>query len=153
MSNDKIKLAKALKLKNKLAGELAKIKGKVREHNSYPAENKPNYDAGELWEEYTAKSDELIDLKQRIAGANVAIYSKIYRISELKDRLGQLRRLPTKEGTHKELDWSGGERTYINKEYHAVFSDVDVDEMSVDLENEIERLQDEIDEYNHSTMI
>jgi len=93
--------------------------------------------------------DKLINIKTAIAKANINIYSKIERMSELKSLIVFYSSLNTKHGSYDESDYDK-ERIV---QYDALYKQEDVDKKIKELKSQIEELQDEIDEYNSRTMI
>src|SRR5439155_17404587 len=79
-----MKIAKALKLKNQLAGDVAQLKDLLAKQNSRSTKQKFDYDNREVLTRLRAKLDELIRVKASIAAANTEIYDKIFRLAELK---------------------------------------------------------------------
>ena len=79
-----MKLAKALKLKNQLAGEVAQLKELLANQNVRSAKQKFDYDNREVLAKLRAKIDELVRVKTGIATANVDAYERIFRLAELK---------------------------------------------------------------------
>lgn len=155
----KLTLRKALQKKNKLVGEATRIRQLIAKSNQTlyiiretdGVEDKvvstaPKYDIKELMKQLQATVDGLVSLKTTIAKANVAIYEKIYRMSELKNEINQIRSLNTRDGRNE--DYNG--KVTVTE---VVYDELWVDEKVKQLEEEIEKLQDEIDEFNAKTTI
>lgn len=140
-----MKLAKALKLKNRLAGEVAQLKELLTQQNSRPSRQKFDYDNTQVLGELRAKIDELIQTKAAIGAANAAIYAQIFRLAELKGLVATLKALPTKEGVYVE---SLGYAQSVEVEYTAQLKKAEVDRLIQELETEIQALQDALDEFN-----
>jgi hypothetical protein len=68
-----MKLSKALKEKNRVAGEVAVLKALLAAQNVRPSTQSFDYDARELLARLRAKVDELVKVKTAIAAANVAV--------------------------------------------------------------------------------
>lgn len=145
-----VTLARALKIKNRLVREANTQLAIVKNHNSYRAENKPNFDVNTAYTAYHQTINKLVAVKAAIATANGPIFGKIYTIAELKSHIQNLRGVNTKEGKET-LDSYRAESRDIT--YVAVFKDSDIQEKIKDSETQIEKLQDEIDEFNHSTKV
>lgn len=90
-----VTLAKALKMKNRLKGEIDRLSGDVERYARQPKDRDPNLrvDAAELWEERSDLVDRLIMLKTAIAKANGPILWDIFTVSELKAEIALLRSL------------------------------------------------------------
>ena len=99
-----MKLAKALKLKNRLAGELAQLKDLLAKQNVRSSKQKFDYDNREVLARLRAKLDELVRVKTALAVSNAEAYEKIFRLAELKGLTVTLGTLDTKQGIFHE-DW------------------------------------------------
>lgn len=141
-----MKLAKALKQKNKIAGEIARLKSLIKKDISRPAKQGFDFDARELLAELSKNVDELVRVKTGIAVANVEVYKKIFRLAELKGLAMQLSSLDPKEGIF--LEGGGYGSAAVEVEYRAQINVAELKKMVEDLENEITRLQDDLDEFN-----
>lgn len=146
-----MKIAKALKLKNQLAGEVARLKGLLAAQNVRSVKQKFDYDNHEVLTELRAKLDELVKVKAAVAAANAEIYDKIFRLAELKGLVTTLTALDTKSGVFHEGAAFGG--AAYETEYVAQLGKVDVDKLVAELNDEIQSLQDELDEFNFSRSV
>ena len=146
-----MKTAKALKLKNQLAGDVAKLKERLAQQNSRPAKQKFDYDNRQVLSELRAKVDELVRVKAAVAAANTPIYDQIFRLAELKGLVTTLNGLDTKAGVFSEgsaLSMSSREVEYV-----AQLGKVDIDGLVAELNLEIQALQDALDEANHTRSV
>jgi len=91
-----MKIAKALKLKNQLAGEVGQLKELLTKQNSRSTKQKFDYDNREVLTRLRAKLEELIKVKAAVAAANAEIYDKIFRLAELKGLVATLTSLTRK---------------------------------------------------------
>jgi len=91
-----MKIAKALKLKNQLAGDIAQLKDLLAKQNSRSTKQKFDYDNREVLTRLRAKLDELVKVKAAVAAANAEIYDKVFRLAELKGLVTTLTGLDTK---------------------------------------------------------
>jgi hypothetical protein len=146
-----MKIAKALKLKNQLAGEVAQLKELLAKQNSRSTKQKFDYDNREVLTRLRAKIDELIKVKAAIAVANTEAYEKIFRMAELKGLANTLTGLETKAGVFHEAG-RFGEAAY-EVEYVAQISRVDADTQVAALKDEIQLLQDALDEFNFTRTV
>jgi hypothetical protein len=149
-------IKKALKEKNKLVGVIAQEFAKVSQYNSLPEGEKAPYDAKDSLESWLGKIDELISLKTKIHKANVKVQEKIFRLSELKSIIAQLKRLDCSEG--KISSTGGRRRFYAEDESSAVnkvvsISIIERDNLVKKYEDEIEKLQEELDLFNSKTKL
>jgi hypothetical protein len=141
-----MKLAKALKLKNQLAGEVAELKDLLAKQNVRSSKQKFDYENREVLTRLRAKIDELVKVKAALGGANADIYDKIFRLAELKGLVTTLTSLDTKTGVFYEGGQFGQPSHEV--EYAAQLGKVDVDKLVAGLKEEIQTLQDALDEFN-----
>ena len=146
-----MKIAKALKLKNQLAGEVAQLKDLLSKQNSRSTKQKFDYNNHEVLTRLRAKLDELVKIKAAVAAANAEIYDKIFRLAELKGVVTTLTSLDTKAGVFHE-GRGFGEAAY-EVEYVAQLSKVEVDQLVAELNAEIQGLQDALDEFNFTRSV
>jgi hypothetical protein len=153
-----MKIAKALKLKNRLAGEVSRLKGLVMANNSRMAANTPDYDVQEIFEvELQKRIKELVLVKTAIACSNSSMvcattaegYSEspfwaVFMIAELKGLIQTLRSTGTQHGSiGNQYDPSVKPVDYV-----AVYEPVDVDKFVVDYQTRIDELQEILDTHN-----
>jgi hypothetical protein len=146
-----VKIAKALKLKNQLAGDVAQLKELLAKQNSRSIKQKFDYDNREVLARLRAKVGELVKVKSAIAAANTEIYEKIFRLAELKGLVTTLNGLDTKAGVFHE-GGRFGEPGY-EVEYVAQLGKVDEDKLVAELKDEIQTLQDALDEFNFTRSV
>lgn len=119
--------------------------------NSRSTKQKFDYDNREVLARLRAKLAELVKVKAAVGAANAKIYDKIFRLAELKGLAATLTGLDTKAGTFHE-NGRFGEPAY-EVEYVAQLNKVHVDELVAELKNEIQKLQDELDEFNFTNSV
>ena len=141
-----VTLAKALKLKNRLAGRLAKIDSDLQNYNSVPA-GSDQPDIRTIYEGRKTLVGQLVELKVAINAANQSSQRTIFRLGELKSQVALLGKMSTKHGNVLE------EYARTQVQYIAQFRKVDVDRAVRELEVEIDRLQEELDAFNYRTTI
>lgn len=146
-----MKLTKALKLKNELAGEVAELKQRLSKQNCRPATVPFDYAAGEVLDELRAKIDQLVDVKAAIAVANAEHYDAIFQLAELKGLVVSLKALDVRHGVFTE----GGSFTSasVTIEYVAQLKKATVDALVAEFETEISALQDQLDDFNHERSV
>lgn len=142
-----MKLAKALKEKNKKVKKLKTLSDRINSNNSYIKGTTPTYDAKKLWEEYNAALEDLIKFKAAIALTNAGIAEKIIRMAELKSKISSFHYMPITEGIQLSHRREGVEPP----EYIAVVNEKEKDELMEKTQEEIDNLQEEIDTYNATT--
>lgn len=147
-----MKLAKALKLKNQLAGDVAELKARLESQNARPSTVPFDYDAKEVLAELRAKIAKLVEVKSELAVANAELYPRIFRLAELKGLVATLKSLNVRNGLFKEGGGSFGQAAY-DIEYTAQIKKPEVDALVAELEADISDLQDELDEFNHRTSV
>jgi hypothetical protein len=141
-----MKLAKALKLKNQLAGQIANLKETLKTQNCRPAKQPFDYDNQDLWRQLRTTVDELVRVKTIIAVANISIYDRVFRLAELKGLIASLGTLETKQGTFNENEGYRGAANPV--EYRSQLSRQDLDRLIVELQAEVRDIQDTLDEFN-----
>jgi len=149
----RMKLYTALKLKNRIAGELRKQQEIFTRENSRRSDSVSTVDREALWLNIARLYDELVTVKSEIAKANVPIYSKITKMAELKGQISFLGNLNTREGEELvRIGFAGeaGTKTYTwTSHFNRQACDAKIDLIQA----EINTLQDEIDEHNASTFV
>lgn len=135
-------ISKALKQKTRLVKEINQKWEIVTKQNSIIIGNKRNFDVSLILKEIFELTNQLISLKEKIHLANAPVYSKIFRMSELKNMLKLIKSIDTKEGT---VDSRYGQNTNI---YEVQISDFEKNKMIEEVNKEIDQLQDELDYFN-----
>jgi hypothetical protein len=143
-----MKVKQALKYKKKLATKMNQEFVRVNMYNSVEEGTTRVYDVKEAMQNWLKMGEELVELKTKIHLANAPVYGKIFRMSELKSQLSNLRQLDCVDGKH--FDRYGRGEAIIKT---AEISVLERDEMVLKIEEEIERLQEELDEHNATTSI
>lgn len=142
-------IKQALKKKNKLVGQIHEEFAKASQYNVVDEGNPRPYSATGAIGTWMQLSNELIVLKTQIHKANVPVYGKIFELSELKNQVKQLRSLNCASGKVSSRGW-GDTETVIK---HAEINVLERDKMVKDLETRIETIQEELDQWNHNTLI
>lgn len=144
-----MKLAKALKLKNQVAGEVGRLKDLLTKQNVRSTKQPFDYNNADVLVSLRGKIDELVKIKAAIAAANSEIYGKIFRMAELKGLITTLSALETRHGVFYERGSGYGEQP-VAVEYVAQLKAVEVDKLVAELRAEIQSLQDSLDEFNYT---
>jgi hypothetical protein len=137
-----LSLSKALKIKNRLAGRLAKTNLSIQQYNCTVEGRKDEVNVRELDTQRTALVNALVDLKASIQEANRPICRAIILIGEKKGEIEFLNGLNTKHGTEPH-GYQSQQVTYVS-----VIQKAEVDKRVKQLEKEIDDLQDQIDKHN-----
>jgi len=148
---DLLTLAKALSVKNRLAGRLAQARSNIETYNSVLAGQRDDYgkatvDVRAEYNRYRKLQDGLIVVKAAIQRANLPIYEDILQLGELKSVIQMLSGLDTKNGT--EPGYNG-----VEFRYSAVILKPEALGIIRELEAQIDAIQDKINEFNVSTRI
>jgi hypothetical protein len=144
-----MKLHKALKVKNRLVGEIKKLQEIICRENSRRSDNTSKIDVKEKLEELAAKVTDLGQLKTKIAIANTGIYEKIEKMAAIKDYINFFNSLPTRHGI--EIQTYGDSK--IEWMWTATLTKEEVEKQVAVMQEQINNLQDEIDLYNSSVEI
>lgn len=142
-------IKQALKRKNKLLGEISEEFSKALRYNVVEDGNARPYSATEAIGKWMQLTNELIVLKSQIHKANLPVYDKIFELSELKNQVKLLRSMDCNSGKQTSGRWL--EDKPVIK--HAEINVVERDNMVKQLEIRIEQIQEELDLWNHTTMI
>jgi len=145
-----MKLSKALKEKNRLAGEVNRLKTLIARENSRSITSKSTVDVGSLWTDMLQTTCGLIKIKTAIFKANTGIYDKIVRMAELKGRAAWIVGISTDDEKHEQPNYGASTIVTENK---AHFNREAVDKIAKELQDDIAKLQDDIDEYNATVTI
>ncbi len=144
-------LAKALSVKNRLAGRLAQARSNIETYNSVLAGHLDDYgkatvDVRAEYARYRKLQDGLIVVKAAIQRANLPIYEDILQLGELKSVIQMLSGLNTKYGT--EPGYYG-----VEYRYSAIILKPEALGIIRELEAQIDAIEDKINEFNASTRI
>tara|TARA_R110002167_G_scaffold98020_2_gene258243 strand:- start:5884 stop:6339 length:456 start_codon:yes stop_codon:yes gene_type:complete len=149
-------IAKALKEKNRTTGRITKLQTQVLTNNRYEKGVDRDYNSMDLLKSLQEEWAFLIDLKSKIATANIGIADNLIALTEAKAELtfwnGFHSGQPSEEVVVNVYDGTGVNKavthTYIN-----TISSRMVDDNVLHIQKQIEDLQDEIDNYNAITKI
>lgn len=139
-----ITLAKALKLKNRLAGRLSKVQEDISTYNSVLKEQVGKVDIPACVKLRDQIQESLIGLKTKIILANGEIQETLIRMGETKSKLTFLEMIPVRDGQERH-GYQNTEITWV-----AAISKADIDAERKKLESEIDAMQDKVDTFNHT---
>jgi len=147
-----VTLARALKLKNRLTGQVLKLGQRAIAHNSFVKNTKSAYDTRVVFQEFCLTQSNLVEVKTKIQLANAPIQEKIIEIGELRSHIALLQGMNVTEGPQFVNRWEddGTEKT---RDYVAAIGKEERDLTVAELEAEIDSLQDAIDVHNGTTKI
>jgi hypothetical protein len=152
-----MKLSKALKLKNRLAGEIARLKQLVQSKNVSLADAEKEYDVQELMTQLRNRVDQLVAVKTVIAAANAGVsvvkpedlpYYKIFRVAEIKGLLEMLKSLNTMHGVAAPNEYGVGMGAAVQHTYIAQLRAREVDILVTKLQKLIDDDQESLDALN-----
>ena len=143
-----ITLGKALKIKNRLVGRLAKVQIDIVTFNSIPEGQVGQVDVPALVKTREALVEAVVALKTAINDANREVQRTIYDLAEKKATAQFLGGVCTRHGPQPPVYPSTIEVNYV-----AALKKADVDAQVVKLENDIDQLQDRLDQFNHDRKI
>ena len=146
-----MKLSQALKIKNRLAGEIAQKQQILQRENARRSDNVTDDNRAVTYTEINALSVQLGDLKAKICKANIGIYAKLERMSEMKAHVAFINGLPKREGP--EIQLFGRDQEKMIYTWDSFITQQKCDKMVAELQQKIGALQDEVDAYNATTEI
>jgi hypothetical protein len=139
-----ITLAKALKVKNRLTGRLAKVQADIQAYNSVPKGQADQVNIPALMQTREELVGALVGLKTAINEANREAQRDIYDLAEKKATAQFLAGVNTRHGPQPAVYPNTTEVHYV-----AALRKADVDALVAGLEKEIDQLQDRLDQFNH----
>jgi hypothetical protein len=140
-------IKQALKEKNKLVAEIKELYDTAKKTNSIEVGNPRRFSVEDSLKDAESKTKQLVELKTKIHKANLSVYEKIFRMSEMKNRNKELKAISTEEGKVSQRYGS----TVENKEVE--LNAAQIKAMVKGLESEIEKIQDELDVHNATTQL
>src|SRR3989440_11315688 len=143
-----ITLGKALKVKNRLTGRLAKVQADIQAFNSVPTGQADQVNVPALLKTREELVGALVSLKTAINEANREAQRDIYDLAEKKATAQFLAGVNTRHGPQPAVYPNTTEVSYV-----AALKKVDVDGQVARLEKEIDQLQDRLDQFNHDHKI
>lgn len=141
-------IKQALKEKNRLIKTIEDEFKKIHAYNSIDESNTRPYSTQTSLENIIVLEDALIDIKTQIHRANMGVYDKIFRLSELKSLAKKLNQIDCSEG--KVVDRYSRSEAVVKT---AEITVIDRDTRVKMIEEEIELLQEELDTHNATTSI
>lgn len=142
-----MKVKSALKEKKRLVEEINELWSIVKESNSIEVGNPRHYSIKSLLKEIEEKTESLVELKSKLHTANLPVYSKIFKMSELKNYAKQLRSVSTEEGKIPGRYGSTPEMKEVELTSKVVKS------LIKEIQSQIDAIQDELDTFNATTDI
>ena len=149
--SESVTLAKALSIKNRLAGRLSQARSNIEAYNSVPAgqrddDARATVDVRAEYERLLMLQEGLVAVKAAIHRTNTPVYEDVLRLAEKKALVQMLGGLNTKHGT--EPGYAG-----VEFRYSATILKPEVLEMVRRLEAEIDKLQDKLNHFNATVTV
>ncbi|CAB4159551.1 hypothetical protein UFOVP699_287 [uncultured Caudovirales phage] len=140
-------IAQALKEKNKKISKLQSLWDRLHRYNVVTEGEERPYSSKDTWEEISKLTTDIVVLKTKIHTASEPVRSKIFMLSELKNKAIRLKGLSTNSGTHRDRY---SEATIVSiPEFNVLWKDREVEQ----IESDIEKIQEDLDKFNHTTEI
>jgi hypothetical protein len=144
-------ISKALKVKNRLVGEVARLKLILQRENSRRDDNVSTVDRDKVHDELLQTVDKLINLKAAIGAATAPISVELATLAENKAMTSFYSSLPCREGEEKTL--IGSNREVLTYQWDAFINREKIDAIVVALQKSINDTQDKIDDFNARTKV
>jgi hypothetical protein len=144
-------ISKALKVKNRLVGELGRLQDIFKRENSRRNDNVSEVDPAKAYEAVLEAFDKVVTLKGAINKATAGIADKLAALAEYKTYLNFIQSVPVKEGP--ELVNGSYGKDPIPYIWFAYLNRATIDDKVAHYQNKINDLQDEIDAYNATTQV
>jgi hypothetical protein len=150
-------IAFALKEKNRITGRIKKLQTQIENSNFYKSDQPPDLDSKVLLIKLQEEWAYLIDLKTKIAKANIGIADKLIRLAEAKAELtfwNHMTKYSQKaETTSMRSYYIDGSSVQVPETIISTITSMEVLTNIDKVQSIIETLQDEIDVYNGTTKI
>ena len=143
----KLTVAKALKEKNKKLNQINKLWVRLAENNSILEGNTREFNPEEILNQIKQETEVFIQLKTKIHNVCAPVREKIFRLSELKCLARRLKGIDTKNG------FVPTRYEHNSTRYQAYLSAATIDQIIEAMESEIDQIQEELDQFNHSNYI
>lgn len=144
-------ISKALKVKNRLIGEVNRLQEIVKRENSRRSDNPSTVNVEETIGSLENTRLRLIALKGAINEASAPISTVLAELTELKNKINFYSSLPTREG--EELTLIGANREKLSYQWTAYYNKESLDNQIKALQKQTNDLQDAIDDFNARTQV
>jgi len=126
----------------------------IQNHNSIPSEQERKINVSKMMEDLSVAVKDIIKLKILLFQASIPMRETILTLAETKSRISFLKEIDTHEGRDKSNEYSRLGR-YVDSEvaFSAEFDVLWVRAEIAKCEEQIDKLQDELDAFNHKTEI
>jgi DNA repair ATPase RecN len=140
-------IAQALKEKNKKVAKIEKLWSRISSYNSVEEGSEKPYNLDSTWREYLQEIDDLVKLKTAIHAASAPVREQIFRLSEIKSAIRSIKGLSVNNGKLRNRYME--EPIELKAHFGVEWKDSTVEAY----EAEIEKMQEKLDQFNHSTQI
>jgi hypothetical protein len=140
-------IAQALKEKNKKVASIQKLWDRINRYNSVQEGAERPYNIEDLFIQVETETTALVKLKARIHEVSQPIRESIFELSELKNLVQRVKSVTTTKGVHRDrYDSASSVMTAV---LDIMWQDKKVEE----LEAQIEKIQERLDNFNHTREI
>lgn len=144
-------LSTALKMKNRLAGELVRQQQILQRENARRSDSVSQVDRGAVYQKILDLSEQLGEIKGKITQANIGIYPALERMAEYKAHISFLQGLVKRDG--EEITSVGHNQEKLTYMWDSFIPQENCDLRVAELQLKIHAAQDFIDEYNGKTQL
>ena len=138
----------ALKERNRLAKEIKGLYAIAQTNNSIEKGNERRYNVADALAQAAELTEQLVELKTKTHLANTPVFDKIFKLSELKSTIVNIKSVDCTEGKQSSR-WDRGEVNFKEVEMNVL----EKDQLVKKLEKEVNDLQDQLDYHNSVTEI
>lgn len=144
-------ISKALKVKNRLIGEINRLQELVKRENSRRNDNASSVNVAETVCLLEVTREKLVSLKGAVNESSAPISQKLADLAETKSQINFYNSIPSREG--EELTLIGSNREKLSYMWTAYLNREKLDAKVVELQKKTNNLQDEIDNFNARTQV
>jgi DNA repair exonuclease SbcCD ATPase subunit len=140
-------IAQALKEKNKKVARIQKLWDRINRYNSVQEGAERPYEITDLFNQVEAETAALVALKTRIHTVSEPIRESIFELSELKNLAQRVKSLNTTQGVYR--DRYDSTSSIMTAALDIKWQDTTLEE----IEAKIEKIQERLDNFNHTREI
>jgi len=148
-----VTLAKALKLKKRLAGRIDRLQGQIVQHNSTLVGSERPIDIERSLERLVQMKGALTRLKAAISVVNQPIYALIFEQAEARGFSQFMGGLNTTHGRVLNRTWMSDGNVEKPVEHEAIIREGRANKLAEGVEERIDEIQDELDTFNGKTSL
>jgi hypothetical protein len=150
----KVTVSKALKIKNRLVALIKEKGNEIGENNSVVKDGIRKVDVRKEIEVHKNAVETLVKVKTAIYRSNMDIQEKVFRLSEVKSLISFWGNVSCDEGLCRFVSRDiFSERSKDLYEMTTILNFEEIREIKKELTIEADKLQDELDNHNHTTHI